>query len=658
MGFPLVAFAQRPGTIGLPSPDGSVLLTLVIAADGNGVLYSVARQGRAVIEPSPLAVRLAQFGSLTDGLAIRNITLGQIDQTSDLLWGKTSRIRDHCRTATVRFQNSSGVEWQVELRAYNDGVALRYGFPKQEKLEELFIEEESTEFRLAGEPSVLYMPLKNFTTSHEALYDRKPLSQLPYNQLFAVPLLVVWPDGRSVAITEAKLRNFAGMYLERPPGGAANTLQSRLSPLPENKEVAVRADVPHWSPWRVILLADRAGELIESNLLLVLNDPPEGDFSWLKLGKTTWPWWNGQIEHGPPSTPELNFAVNKAYIDFCAKHKIAYHAICSVSGNRPWYVQRDPGFAAPHPDTDILTPRPDIGLPRILNYAKEKGVGIRLWVNWKPLSDKLDEAFAAYERWGVKGLMIDFMDRDDQEMVEWQERVMQAAARHKLHIQFHGSYKPSGEQRTFPNLFNREGVLNLEYLKWSDMCAPPHNVNVAYTRLLTGQVDYHLGGFRAASRTEFEARDLMPLVLGTRCHQLALYVVYENPMPMLADMPEAYEGQPGFDFLVNVPVTWDETKFVAGEAGEYVVMARRSGKNWYLGGITNWTPRELYLPLDFLGAGQFEAKLYLDTLVDGQKPNELQQPTLELSAKKILNVAIAAGGGFVSVIRPAAEPGT
>jgi alpha-glucosidase len=541
------------------------------------------------------------------------------------------------------------------MRAYNDGVALRYGFPKQQKRANFVIEHEATAFHFAGDPTVLCMPLRDFTTSHEALYERKLLSEIPDEQLLAVPLLAFRKDV-AAAITEARLRNFAGMYLVRPNGGEADMLQIRLSPLRGKRDAAVTVMPPHWSPWRVVLLADRAGQLIESNLLLALNDPPEVDFAWLQPGKTTWPWWNGTVEHGPLSTPEHNFAINKLYIDFCARHKIAYHAICSVSGNRPWYVQRDPGFAEPHPDTDILTPRADIGLPRILKYATEQGVGIRLWVNWKPLEDKVEEAFATYERWGVKGLMIDFMDRDDQEMVAWQERVLQAAARHKLHIQFHGSYKPTGEQRTFPHLFNRESVLNLEYLKWSNQCAPPHNVNVAYTRLLAGQVDYHLGGFRASTREEFEPRDLLPLVLGTRCHHLALYVIYENPLPMLSDVPEAYDRQPGFDFLVDVPVTWDETKFVAGDAGEFIVVARRSGDAWYLAGITNWMPRVLQLPLDFLGDGQFEAKLYLDFSLDGDQPNDLRQETRPLSSESTLDVALASGGGFVAVIRPAAKP--
>jgi alpha-glucosidase len=650
VGFPVPIATGKEVVI--QSPDERIRLVLEVTSDGQGVLYSVERDGRQVIEPSPIAVCLKEFGDLSEGATIERVVEGTIDQTSDLLWGKTSRIRDHCSTASARISSSSGVEWDIELRAHNDGVALRYGVPQQEKLDDFIIEQEATEFRLHGDPSMFYLPLQNFTTSHEALYERKPFSQLPQKQLLAVPLLSLWNDGRAAAITEGRLRNFAGMYLERSEEGDAASLLTRLSPLPEKSNAVVQAKAPHWSPWRVVLVADHAGLLIESNLLLCLNDPPEGDFSWLKPGKTSFPWWNGVIEHGDSSTPEQNFEINKKFIDFCAKHKIAYHGISSVAGSRPWHVQLDPGFAAPHPDTDVLTPRPDIGLPRILEYAKQKGVGIRLWVNWKGLSDKVEEAFAAYESWGVQGLMIDFMDRDDQEMVEWQERTIRAAARHKLHIQFHGSYKPTGEQRTFPNLFNREGVLNLEYLKWSDTCSPPHNVNVAYTRLLSGQVDYHLGGFRAASRSDFKPRELLPLVLGTRCHQLALYVVYENPMPMVADVPEAYEGEPGFDFLVEVPTTWDETTFVAGEPGDYVVVARRSGNTWYVGGITNWTPRDVSLPLGFLGQGEFLARLYLDNSRDGEQPNELRQETRYVSHEKPLEVTLASGGGFTAVIQP------
>jgi alpha-glucosidase len=263
----------------------------------------------------------------------------------------------------------------------------------------------------------------------------------------------------------------------------------------------------------------------------------------------------------------------------------------------------------------------------------------------------LEEAFALYQSWGVKGLMVDFLDRDDQEMIDWTEKMLECAARHKLHIQIHGSSKYSGEQRTFPNLFNREGVLNLEYLKWSDLCTPQHSVNVAYTRALAGPVDFHLGGFRSVSRAAFKPQDRAPVVMGTRCHNLALYVVYENPMPMVADAPSAYEGQPGFDFLVDVPTTWDETLFVAGEPGEYFVVARRKGEAWYLAGITNWTPREIDVPLGFLGDRECEAKLYVDGSLDESQPNAIRVTEQSATANSSLRISMASGGGFVSVLR-------
>jgi alpha-glucosidase len=261
----------------------------------------------------------------------------------------------------------------------------------------------------------------------------------------------------------------------------------------------------------------------------------------------------------------------------------------------------------------------------------------------------LEEAFALYESWGVKGLMVDFLDRDDQEMIDWSEKMLECAARHHLHIQIHGSSKFSGEQRTFPNLFNRECVLNLEVDKWSKDCTPDHNVNVAYTRGLAGPLDYHLGGFRSASRAEFEPHGLKPDVMGTRCHNLALYVVYENPMPMVADVPSAYEGQPGFEFVTEVPTTWDETRFLQGEPGEYIVIARRKGESWYLAGITNWTPREIDLPLKFLGPGMFDAKLSTDGSLDESRSNEISQRQEAVDAKKSFHLSLAPGGGFVAV---------
>ncbi len=533
---------------------------------------------------------------------------------------------------------------------YDDGVAFRYRLPQQQALPEFKLRDEVTQFDIAGQPKMLFDTLKNFTTSHEALYEYKPLAEIPAKKLIDMPLLLVWPGGPTAAITEARVRHFAGMYLERP-SDETTTLRCRLSPLPSHQDLCVVGKTPHDSPWRVVLLADVAGKLLESNLLLCLNDPPQGDFSWVQPGKTTFHWWYGAFEddYKLPSESKVFVDRHEKYIDFCAKNNILYHAISGDGFS--WYKQSKTGYGTPAPDADVRIPRPELELPKIIAYARDRGVDIRLWVHWKPLSERLEEAFALYESWGVKGLMVDFLDRDDQQMIDFTDRMLASAARHKLNIQIHGSSKYSGEQRTYPNLFNREGVLNLEYVKWSNLCTPQHSVNIAYTRALAGPVDFHLGGFRSVSRAQFKPHYRAPVVMGTRCHNLALYIVYENPLPMVADAPTTYAGQAGFDFITNVPTTWDETRFLAGEPGEYIVLARRSGNDWYLAGITNWTPRELNLPLTFLGSGKFNAKLYVDGSMDESEPNAITIKQQPASAATPLHISLAPGGGFTAILK-------
>jgi alpha-glucosidase len=632
------------------SPDGKNVLTLELPGPESGrpPTFAVARSEQVLIEPSLIRITLAGQVQLAEGARLREVKEDQLDETFPLPWGKCREVRNHCRRAYLHLQSAGGIRWDLELRAYDDGVAFRYCFPEQEALREFALEDEATEYRLAGSPKLLFLALPNFNTSHEGVYQQKPLTEIPVKTLIDLPVLAVWPGGISAALAEGRLRDFAGMYLQRDSDTKPPVLRCRLSPLPSRQDICVTGRTPHASSWRVLLLADQAGKHLESNLLLCLNDPPQGDYSWAKPGKTTWHWWNGGGGEGLPFRYGMNYETHKYYIDFCARHGITYHAIAGIA--RPWYVQSRPDIL-PGPDTDILKPVPELELPKLLEYAKQRGVGIRLWVHWRPLKVRLEEAFAQYEAWGVRGLMVDFLDRSDQEMVNFCDRVLEAAARHKLHIQFHGSYPPSGEQRTFPNLFNREGVLNLEYLKWTNLCSPQHNLNVVYTRLLAGPTDYHLGGFHSVSRNRFKPRNDNPEVLGTRCHHLALYVVLENPMPMVCDKPSAYEGQIGFEFLVKVPTTWDETRFLQGEPGEYVVIARRKGDTWYLGGLTNWTPRELSIPLNFLGPEKYQAELYVDGSMDEEQPNAIRREEQEAMASTTLKISLAPGGGFVATLR-------
>ena len=631
------------------SPNGRNEIQLQVV-DGK-LAYEVRRDGEPIIEPSLIDPVISPNGGLGSGTELVEAQRGAIDQESPLSWDRSKTLHDHCTYVVANCQNAASATWQVELRAYDDGVAFRYRIPRQPEAKQIELLREQTEFNVAGAPNALCNTLDGFRTSHESLYEFQPLSQVPTGRLIDCPMLLVWPSGQAAAITEARVRHFAGMYLDCPASDKS-LLRSRLSPSFHRDDAAVITDETLESPWRVILLADTAGALLESNLLLCLNDPPQGDFAWARPGKTTFDWWAGEFEldYQLPHVTETFVNRHKKYIDFCAQHGIAYHML--AGDGRPWYPQTSTNYAAPSPDADVRKQRPELDLPAIFAYARERGVGIRLWVHWQPLSTHLEEAFTLYEQWGVAGLMVDFLDRDDQEMIEFTERLLESAARHKLNIQVHGSSKFSGEQRTFPNLFNREGVLNLEYLKWGALCTPDHNVNVAYTRGLAGPVDYHLGGFRSVSRAAFKPELLSPVVLGTRCHHMALYLVYENPMPMLADRPDHYEGQPGFDFLCKMPSTWDETRFVAGEPGQYVVLARRSGKSWFLGGITNWTPRTLDVPLTFLGEGEFTLSLNADGSMDEEQPNKITESQQSATATTTLKVSLAPGGGFIGRLAP------
>ncbi|MGD9128562.1 MAG: glycoside hydrolase family 97 protein [Planctomycetia bacterium] len=646
---------EQVSSIRIGSPDGKNLFTLKYPGkeSGRSVTFSVARNGRAIIEPSELKIKLADKGNLTTGAKLLDVKENHINETFNLPWGKCSVVHDKGNWARLQFKSASGVFWFLEVRACDDGIAFRYELPKQPTLQEMVLQSEDTEYRFAGNPTVLFTTLQHFTTSHESLYQQKPLDQIPVNKLIEMPLLAEWTDGTSAVLTEARLRDFAGMYLQRSSNQDPVVLHGRLSPLPAkntDKEACVIAQTPQASPWRVIFLADHPGKHLESNLLLCLNDPPKGDYSWAKPGKTTWHWWNGPNKKGLPFKYGMNYETHKYYIDFCARHDIPYHAL--VFSRVPWYVQSGRSFG-PDASTDICRARPELKMPELLAYAKQRGVGIRLWVHWSALDKQLEKAFTQYEAWGIRGLMVDFLNRDDQEMVQFCERVLESAARHKLTIQFHGSYKPSGEQRTFPNLFNREAVLSLEYLKWSKTCTPQHNVNVAYTRQLAGPVDYHLGGFRSVTPEKFEPHDDRPNVLGTRCHHLGLYLIYENPLPMISDEPSAYEGQPGFEFIKKVPVTWDETRFLKGKAGQYVVMARRQGDVWYLGGINNQTKRLIRIPLNFLDSGEYDADMFLDAAEAAKKPNLLRSEHRKVTAADVLEVTMASGGGFVTTIQHA-----
>ncbi|MBC7920166.1 MAG: glycoside hydrolase family 97 protein [Ferruginibacter sp.] len=632
--------------IRLASPDGNVAFTFRLTDDGP--VYRVAFKGKTLVDDSKLTLSFRENGTFGKGLKVKRPRFREADETYELVVGKAKTVRNRYREVTIPLVERRGPRRRISLvvRAYDDGVAFRYEFPSQRNWSSYSLTDERTTFRLARNPKVRTLFLPGFTTSHEGEYATLSLSEVKDDSLMDTPTLFEFPDQTYLAITEAALVDYAGMYLIK----RNDTLTSQLSPLPNGDGTKVKAVLPHRSPWRVLLIGDRVGALIESNLLTNLNEPSKiGDVSWILPGKSTFPWWNGNVVTDTTFEPGNNFETAKHYIDFCAENGLEYHSVVEHGGHE-WYVSDGQNFV-PGPNADVARPVPGLDMQKICDYGRQRGVGIRVWVYWEALNRKLDEAFAQYEKWGLRGLMVDFMDRDDQEMVNLQEKILRKAAEHKLHIQFHGAYKPTGLHRTYPNEFTREGTLNYENNKWNSRVDPDHDINIPFTRMLAGSTDYHLGGFRAVPRSQFKVQSTEPLMLGTRCHQLAMYVVLENYQGMVCDYPAAYRGQAGFDFLKQVPTVWDETRVVDARVGEWITIARRKGADWFVGTITNWTAREVPIRLDFLPDGAYSAELYADAPDADQHPNHLTQQTRTVRRADTLTVQLAAGGGQVMRLR-------
>lgn len=643
-------FAAADAPLAVDSPDGQLRVEFRLSDRGEPA-FEVTRGG-AQLASGRLGLEFAGSGPLRDGFRIVGHRTASRDETYSIPVGKASSARDRHNELLVSLEEMSPPHRRLDVafRVFDDGIAFRYLLPEQEALGEFVLTEEHTRLSFPAEAEARLLPLASYATPYEWYYETRKVSEIGSDGLVGLPVLLRHPQNVWIAVTEADLTDYAGMYLT----GAADepgTLISKLAPLPGRADGAkVLGKTPFTSPWRVLMIADDPGRLIESNLVFHLNSPCAiADPSWIKPGKTTFPWWNHYVLEGVDFEPGVNTATMKHYIDFCAENGIPYHSLDGL--DIAWYG----GPIAPSGPTDVTKAAPSIDLPEVLRHANEKGVRLRLWMHWKALKPQLDEAFATYKRWGIEGVMIDFMDRDDQEMVRWYHEVAEKAARHHLTVTWHGAYKPTGMERTWPNVLTYEAVLNQEYNKWQPPgvkgTPPGHNLDVAFVRMLAGPLDYHQGGMRNVLPEDYRFRDVAPPVQGTRAHQLAMYVVYENHLPMLADYPQAYRGQPGFDFLLEVPTNWDETRVLHAEPGRCIVIARRKGDDWYLGGMTADESRDLPLPLNFLARGSFRSELYLDDPAGG--PTALTRKESTVTAADALSVTIPASGGFAAVLKPA-----
>lgn len=609
----------------IASPDGRT--TLRIAADGS--TFSVMRRGETVIAASPLGLELDDapaFGALT--LESRQDT--KVDRRIPLVATKAASARDHYRGATLAFREAGGRRLLIDARAYDDGVAFRYRLDGSGPVK---LRGERTAFVPAGDPSCLVTP--SDYGAHELPFERLRISQLKTDGAYDVPVVCATPSGRThYAITQSHLEGYTGASFWRE----GDALRLRLSAVPKREGPAYVSASGLTTAWRAVMVADRAGELIESHLVGNLNPPPQGDFSWVKPGKASWDWWSGPLEGVKP-----DLAAYKRFIDFAGASGFPYHLI-----DAGWAFGATPCCDAA-PTTDITRPADGIDMPALVRYAAGKGVGLLLWVHWEHLAPRLDEVLDTYARWGIQGIKVDFMNRDDQEMVAFYHRVAEATAKRKMLLDMHGAYVPAGLQRTFPNYITQEGVLGAEWNKMDKRITPQHNLMLPYTRMLTGPMDYTPGGFRNVTPQAFEVRAVMPQTQTTRGQALAMYVVYDSPLQMVSDDPEAYRDAPGFEFIRRVPTAWDETRFVQGEPGRDIVLARRQGQAWYLGTMTADEARTERVPLRFLPPGKYRATVWQD----GATPNDVKRSERTVTRGDVLSLPLAPAGGAAVILEPA-----
>lgn len=635
---PGAAAAQE--RLALVSPDGTNEVTMQLS--GNGApIYTVARRGSAVLAPSPILLDL-DSDTLGYGLAITGSETASSDTRYPIVVGKAAEGRDRYNQLTVHFQERGGAKRKLDvvLRAYDDGVAFRSVVPVQPATAAAIVRYERTAFHFPQPYKCWGFNVGRFGSSHEGEFDPVDTTRTRDHNLFDLPF--VCETGQAAfALAEADLMDFAGMYLTgRGDGGLG--LQLKLSPSLGDSRIAVRTRVgsPIVTPWRVVMLGDQVGKLAESNILTNLSSPSRiEDTSWIKPGIASWDWWNGPVIASLPGQ-RTSTAVAKAFIDFSAANGFPYAMI-----DEGWYAGAG-GGGVRRPGVDVTRWSDAINLQEVADYAKSKKVRLWLWTHWEALDEQMEDALTVYEKLGIAGIKVDFMDRDDQWMVNWYSKLLGAAARHHLMVDLHGAFPPRGLTRTWPNFMTQEGVMGAEYNKWSRRATARHNVMLAFTRGLLGPMDYTPGGFRNVVPSDFRIRNDLPLVATTRAHGLSMYVVFLSPLGSVADSPDTYAASPaGFDFLKEVPASWDETRFVAGETGEYIVLARRKGSRWYLGAMNGETARSVRVPLDFLGSKVMNARIW----TDGDKPDAVKLETRKLRGTDTIELPLTATGGAVAI---------
>lgn len=633
--------------IHVKSPNGKIDMALECGAK---ISWSVKHENTEVIAPSAISLTLGNGVVLGNNAKVSSVKNSIVNTSFATLIYKKKTVIDAYNQLTVNFKGDFG----LILRAYDDGVAYHFFTSKNRQI---IIESEQASFNFSKDhkafiPYVRDLREKDmYSSAFESAYDEILLSKFVKDSLAISPLLVDLGNGKKAAIIEAELEDYPGMFLTRN-NQTLHGLRGVFAHYPKeerlggynkmNYMVAKRESyIAKTSgrrnfPWRAIIISESDKDLANNDMVQKLSAPSQiADESWIKPGKVAWDWWNDWNISKVDFKAGINTETYKYYIDFASKNHIEY-------------VVLDEGWSE---ETDMLKISPSMNIEELISYGKQKNVGIILWASWYAVNQVLDDAFSQYSKMGVKGFKIDFIDRDDQKMVKSLYDIAKKAASYKLFIDYHGMYKPTGIQRTYPNIVNFEGVKGLENAKWTpndDM--PRYETSIPFIRMLAGPMDYTPGAMRNATRGDFRPSNSMPMSQGTRCHQLGMYVVYEAPLQMMADSPTAYmKEQESTTFISQIPTIFDETIALDGKVGEYVAIARKKDDKWFVGGLTNWSAREMTIDLSFLDKGTYSAEIFKDGINSNKDATDYKREIIKVTNTDKLTLNMANGGGFAII---------
>ena len=627
------------------SPDRRIVVTV---ATDPVLTWRVERDGERLIDASRIELKLTGEEPFGERCAVRRVTRRAVDQrmTAEVPT-KFREVRDRCNELLISFRG----DWAVRLRVYDNGAAYRFETSRKGNVE---IERECAEFRFAEGSETLWPreTTPDFVSHCEASFVREPVTGADSVRYAFLPVWFTSPAGTRMVVTETDLEDYPCMFL-RAEGGVPCAafppvvLESRLKEGSDRNEEFVRT-APYIArtqgtrtfPWRLVTIDPDDRSLLENNLSYVLASPSvEGDASWVRPGKISWEWWHSLNLYGVDFRAGVNTQTYKYYIDFAARYGIEYILL-----DEGWSVST----------LNIREPRPEVDLAELIRYGREKGVGVVLWTLWNPMKRDLEGILDTYRDWGVKGIKIDFMQRSDQEMVRFYEQIARAAFDRGLLVDFHGAFKPAGLQRKYPNVLTFEGVYGMEHDKCSTDISPVHDCTLPFTRMVAGPMDYTPGATRNATQADFAISWDNPMSQGTRAHQAALYVLFESPLQMLCDSPSNYLRTPEFtSFIAAVPTVWDQTVALDASVGEYAAVARRNVAKWYIGAITDWTPRTLQAQLSFLGEGRYRMTVLEDGINADRIAHDFRVRTCEVTRNDTIDLPMAPGGGWAAIIEPA-----